>query len=203
MNTLILMRHGKAVREWEAETDHDRRLTERGQNDSVATAKTLHEMCGTAGLVLVSTAARTQGTWAAMSNVWPAYKMVLDEELYLASAETLRDLIGGYTAMAEDGPLVIIGHNPGLHDLAVSLCQANSERSEEAGEGHDGPSAARLAQGLPTAAACVFQRRPDETAHADDIPATASQASGATAPSGSLFDHPRLALTALLTPPGK
>jgi phosphohistidine phosphatase len=73
----------------------------------------------------------------------PAPRVVYDEALYLASPEVMRTVLGQY---AEDEPhVLLVGHNPGLHALALEL----------AGDG-DRKTLAALAQEFPTGALAVL-----------------------------------------------
>ncbi len=148
MRTLILMRHGKAEREWEAHTDHARTLVERGRQDCVATASHLRRECAALDVVLVSTAARTRESWAAIAPTWPARNVIEDAELYLAPAERLDELSQAYADKGD--AIMVMGHNPGLKDFASQIIARGGD--------HDGPGVDRLAEGLPTAWACVFSR---------------------------------------------
>ena len=71
MDRLILLRHGKAERDSESGDDFDRKLTARGVRESAATAATLADMGMIPDLVLVSSSARTRGTWAAAQGAFP------------------------------------------------------------------------------------------------------------------------------------
>lgn len=71
-------------------------------------------------LILVSTARRCQETLALMLPILGARTRVLSEGgLYLASAD---DLLARLRRLeAEHREVLVIGHNPGLHDLALLL----------------------------------------------------------------------------------
>lgn len=151
MKSLILMRHGKAVREHEAPTDHDRPLVERGRSESLATAEWLTGWGAVPDLVLVSDAVRTIQTWQAVRPVLlernPALTVRTLANLYLAEPEQIWSEVSDGAGTA--GCIMVIGHNPGLHQLAMWL-------SAEAGA--DDPRVLRhLSEGLPTAAGVVFE----------------------------------------------
>lgn len=145
MDRLILMRHGKA--EYNAPTgeDFDRRLTPRGERESREMAETLADMGFVPDLALVSGAARTRGTWDALKSVFPDAEVVFDDELYLAEAGVIRRL--AEQAGKPVRSLMVVGHNPGLQELAVQLLL----------EGTPEPSlVSRARSRFPTAAAAVF-----------------------------------------------
>ncbi len=71
-------------------------------------------------LVLCSPAARTRRTWALVSTCLASdIKIETPDDLYLADASVLRELI--QAVPAEVRTLMLIGHNPGMGTLAVSL----------------------------------------------------------------------------------
>jgi phosphohistidine phosphatase len=70
-------------------------------------------------LALVSPAKRAQETWALVAAAFAkAPRTVSDERIYNAIPETLIGVIGE-TRKAHT--LAVVGHNPGLHDLALQL----------------------------------------------------------------------------------
>ena len=71
-------------------------------------------------------------------------RISVEDGLYLASAAALRKRIAG---IADDvGSVVVIGHNPGIHELAIALA-AHSQRTLRA----------RLSAKFPTGAAAAFR----------------------------------------------
>jgi phosphohistidine phosphatase len=145
MDRLILMRHGKAEHNAPTGEDFDRRLTPRGERESRHMAETLADMGFVPDLALVSGAARTRGTWAAVQGVFPACTPVFDDALYLAESGVIRDL--ALKAGGAARSLLVLGHNPGLQDLTVQMLL----------EGQPDPSlVARARSRFPTATAAVF-----------------------------------------------
>ena len=88
MTRLILFRHAKAERRAESGEDFDRILTDRGRNDAVLMGEALRGLGMTPDLALVSAAARTTGTWAAMAPAFQMARVEIRAELYDADAET-------------------------------------------------------------------------------------------------------------------
>jgi phosphohistidine phosphatase len=145
MDRLILLRHGKAESESASGDDFDRRLAPRGERESAAMAETLAELGFAPDVALVSPAARTRETWAAAEDSFPAAKAVYDDDLYHADSTEVRRVAeaAGKTART----VMVVGHNPGLQELAVRLLR----------EGHAPASLiAKAQQRFPTAAAAVF-----------------------------------------------
>ncbi len=140
MDVLILLRHGKAVRE--AADDKSRGLTDRGRRQAGEAGAALAAAGLAPDRILVSGAARTRQTYAALESSIGAPPTFRDS-LYLASAQQVWD-----EATRSGGKVVlVIGHNPGLHELAADL----------AAQSHDRTTAARgLHDHFPTSAYAAF-----------------------------------------------
>jgi phosphohistidine phosphatase len=116
---LLLLRHAKSA--WPPNVaDHDRPLAERGQRAApLIGAYMAHEML-LPDLVLVSTARRAQETWALVARSLPAATSWRDApELYEASAARMAGIL--VTIDPAIGTIMLVGHNPGLGDLAEEL----------------------------------------------------------------------------------
>jgi phosphohistidine phosphatase len=144
MNELSLLRHAKAVPQEEGGADRDRPLEQRGRRAAQAVAQWIAEHRLEPQLVLCSPALRTRQT---LDLVAAAFrhppKLVIDEELYLADARAL--LARLRRVPAETGSVLLVGHNPGFHELAVFLSDVAH-----------GPLMARLG-GFPTGALARFE----------------------------------------------
>jgi phosphohistidine phosphatase len=98
-------------------------------------------------VVLVSPSLRTQQTFDILEAV-----AVWDERpnidtlpaLYMASSHQIRDILRGLPETVRSA--LVVGHNPGLHELAHSL----------AGPAHPQPDLARLSRSFPTASLAEF-----------------------------------------------
>jgi phosphohistidine phosphatase len=145
MQRLILMRHGKAERAGLGVEDSERHLTDRGVADARIMGRVLKENGLIPDLALVSSAARTQETWTAVSEAFPRARIQVRQGLYLAGTSHLRQTV---ELMAEaNETLMVVAHNPGLHDLALRLLADSSAP----------PSVmAKLAGGFPTSTAVAF-----------------------------------------------
>jgi len=142
MHRLILLRHGKAEADAASGQDFDRVLTDRGRRDADLVARALAEAGVEPDLVLVSSAARAAQTWEAVAPAFPRAKAESAPALYEISPDGILAL-----AKAEKvGTVMVVGHNPGLGQLASWLSQDAP------------PSEARrnIALGFPTAAAAVI-----------------------------------------------
>lgn len=116
---LVVFRHAKSARPTGID-DHDRPLAPRGERDASAAGRWLDAADWTPDAVLCSTAVRARHTWRCAADVLTATPPVTyDRSLYLADAPTLVDLVR--STPHDVGTLVLVGHNPGLEDLIVTL----------------------------------------------------------------------------------
>jgi phosphohistidine phosphatase len=143
MRRLILLRHAKAESVSASGGDIDRALTPRGWRDAALIGRVLAEAGFSPDLILTSPAKRAAETCRTVAECFPAAGVDEARALYLASAEQIALLAerSGETAAS----LMIVGHNPGLHEFAASLVHT-----------HSAPAAA-LVRSFPTAAAAVFE----------------------------------------------
>jgi phosphohistidine phosphatase len=117
--TLILLRHAKS--DWSGdERDLHRPLVERGRRQAPDAGAWLAENADAIDLAVVSSATRAQQTWQLVSAALAVPPpMRTEERAYAATAGELLDLVRELPA--EVGTAVIVGHNPGLEDLATML----------------------------------------------------------------------------------
>ena len=146
MQRLILLRHGKAESVAESGGDFERGLTERGRRDAALIGRVLADAGITPDLALVSAARRARETWEEASPAFPHARCESSRLLYLASSEQLAHMAA--TATEPVNCLIIVGHNPGLHDFALALYGRQSP---------PGPPDNPLIGAFPTAAAAVFR----------------------------------------------
>jgi phosphohistidine phosphatase len=118
---LTLIRHANA--EWKDASiaDFDRPLNKRGLGEADALGKILLENELVPELMLMSTARRTQQTAEILAKVLslPARRVKPVEPLYLARNEVILTL--AQTTGPNVKHLAIVGHNPGISELAGSL----------------------------------------------------------------------------------
>jgi phosphohistidine phosphatase len=119
MRRLMLLRHAKTERARPGERDRDRKLMKRGRADAPAVGVYMARHGLVPDLALVSSAARAQETWALVAAAFARPpRTVSDEHIYNANPETLIGIIG---AARKAQALLVVGHNPSLHDLALQL----------------------------------------------------------------------------------
>ena len=145
MDRLILFRHGKAEQESASGDDFDRRLAPRGHSESAAMGESLAELGLKPDLALVSPAARARETWAAAEPAFPNAEVRFDKDLYLADPGAIRR--AAEKAGNGFGTVMVVGHNPGLQELALLLLIEGSAPSS---------LISRASRQFPTAAAAVF-----------------------------------------------
>jgi phosphohistidine phosphatase len=140
MHRLHLLRHAKSSRDDGVE-DHERPLSKRGRDEARRIGEGLPAALGLVDLVLCSPARRTRQTAElVLTGFAPAPRILYEAALYLAGrAALLRRL----RALGEDsGAVLVIGHNPGLHELALALAAPQSS-AYEALAGSKFPTTAR------------------------------------------------------------
>jgi phosphohistidine phosphatase len=118
MRRLIVFRHAKAVAHDEA-ADHERALTARGRRDAAAMGGYLASEGLRPDLALVSTSLRTRETWEEAAPALGPVELRLDRTLYLAPPNLLLTLVQALPDAVLSA--MIIGHNPGLEELASLL----------------------------------------------------------------------------------
>lgn len=126
MHRLHLLRHAKASRD-EAGEDRDRKLSRRGREMAQRLAGSLAGSLGPLDLVLCSPARRTRETAElALAGFAAAPELLYDDALYLADPAAL---IGRLRRVGDaTGSVLVVGHNPGLHQLALLLADPASQR---------------------------------------------------------------------------
>ena len=145
MRRLILFRHAKAKPRAAGEEDFDRALTDRGREDAAIVGQALARDNLAPDYALVSPARRTAETWICARDSFPRIRAELNRELYNAGPEDIREAIEAVADRCDT--LVVVGHNPGLHELAVELLidAAASQADIE-----------KIAGRFPTATAAVY-----------------------------------------------
>lgn len=147
MHQLILLRHAQASPEAADSADHDRPLTARGRLAATGIGQAMRKAGLTPDVVLVSSALRTQQTFAALESesVWDEWpNMDTIPGLYMATKSQIADVLRNLPETVRSA--LVIGHNPGLHELALDLSGPRNLR----------PELARLHDSYPTAALTEF-----------------------------------------------
>lgn len=146
MITLYLLRHAKSSHSIGLD-DHARPLNDRGRADARRMGLYLKDQGIRPQAVGCSTALRTRetleivGDAAAWDEARPRRRF--DQGLYLASPATILKSLDVLSSGASS--LMIVGHNPGLHELAIGLA------------GPESPARSQLFEKFPTAALAMFE----------------------------------------------
>ena len=124
MHALHLLRHAKSSWKEDVE-DRERRLNRRGREAARSVGRHLPATIGALDLVLCSSAARTRETMDLILADYRARpRIVIEDELYAASPEKLMERLRRLDE--DDLNVLLVGHNPGIRELAVTLADANS-----------------------------------------------------------------------------
>jgi phosphohistidine phosphatase len=142
MKRLLLLRHAKSSWDDPSLADRDRPLAPRGHKAAERMAEHLRSNGPPVDLVLCSPALRTTETLEHVGRAFGGAEMVVEDELYGATDEELLDRLRRVPEHA-DG-VALIGHNPGVQDLATGL----------AGGGED---LERMRTKFPTGALAVLE----------------------------------------------
>jgi phosphohistidine phosphatase len=144
MHTLYLLRHAKSSWDEPGLRDRERPLAPRGRRDAKRIAKHLVEHGVEPELVLCSDAKRTRETLELLRPALGSATVEIEDELYGASAD---ELLGRIRLVADSvASALLIGHNPGIQDLALTIASGGMEVK-------------RLESKFPTAALATFSLR--------------------------------------------
>ena len=154
MRRLMLLRHAKTENDAPSGRDQDRRLDKRGRSDAAEIGGWIGRHPPFPDLVLVSTAVRTDQTWEivweAMKDLAPQPQVELSPELYGADPSQLLEAVHA-AATADPKTLLVVGHNPGMHELALMFT----------GSG-DAAGRKELGDNLPTSGLAIFDFEVDD-----------------------------------------
>jgi len=127
---LYLLRHAKSSWSDPGLPDPERPLAPRGRRATTALARHLRREDIQPALVLCSPARRTVETFERIASAFGAgVTLLVDAELYGASGE---ELVHRLHEVPEDvSSVMVIGHNPGLQNLAILLAGVGEPRALE------------------------------------------------------------------------
>jgi phosphohistidine phosphatase len=145
LRKLYLLRHAKSAWDREGLDDHDRPLAPRGKRAARALAGHCREAHIAPDLVLCSTSVRTRET---LDLVLQGFRrsplVVMEQTLYLASSGAILKRLQDVEDKVKQ--VMVIGHNPGMHEAALALAQRGARDLQEA-----------LATKFPTGALATFE----------------------------------------------
>jgi phosphohistidine phosphatase len=154
MRRLLLLRHAKTENDAPSGRDQDRRLDNRGRLDATEIGGWIGRHPPFPDAVLVSPAVRANQTWEiaweAMRDRVPQPRVEFLEELYGADPAQLLETV--HAAVATDpNTLMLVGHNPGMHELALMLTGSGDAGGRKA-----------LGDNLPTSGLAIFDFEVDD-----------------------------------------
>jgi phosphohistidine phosphatase len=127
MRTLYLLRHAKASLDDPERADIDRPLTDRGRRDAANLGEHLRISGCRPALILCSPSLRTRQTLDLVaSGLGLQAKVQVDDSIYAATAKTLWQRVRELPDPVNEA--LIIGHNPSLYELAVSLSEHGDDK---------------------------------------------------------------------------
>ena len=141
MTRLYLLRHAKARWTEPGSRDYDRTLEPSGITDAEKIAAAMLRAGYVPDLVLCSGAARARQTWEALHLDVGDVRYV--EGLYSSDAAGYLDTI---RASGGAGPVLVVGHNPVMEDLAMALSR-----------GGEASALRQMAAGFPTCGLAVIR----------------------------------------------
>lgn len=158
MRRLLLLRHAKTEHDAPSGHDQDRRLDDRGRLDAAAIGGWIGRHPPFPDTVLVSTAVRAHQTWEIAREAMmdaarekpPKPRVELLDELYGAEPKQLLQIIR-LAEVSDPERLMVIGHNPGMHELALMLAGSGDASAKKA-----------LEHNLPTAGLAILDFATDD-----------------------------------------
>jgi phosphohistidine phosphatase len=140
MRRLLLLRHAKAERLQPGGRDHDRVLSERGRADAKKLGLYLARHAFVPDQAVVSAAARTRETWTLLAAAFAKSPPVsFEDRIYEATPQNILQVVKD--TGPQIGTLLVVGHNPGLQELAAMLIASGDIDARE-----------RLGEDFPTSA---------------------------------------------------
>jgi phosphohistidine phosphatase len=144
MRRLLLLRHAKSSWSEPGASDHERPLNRRGQEAAPRIGAYLARHGLIPDHVLCSTARRARETWELLAGEAPAAPpATFTERLYDAAPRALIEVFRH--AEPKAASLLVVGHNPGLQEVATALIAAGDLEDRE-----------RLREKLPTGGLVVI-----------------------------------------------
>jgi phosphohistidine phosphatase len=144
LRQLLLLRHAKSSWDDSRLSDHSRPLNQSGRAAAGAMRQAMLGLALAPDVVLVSSSRRTLQTLEALEP-WEDTPLIEPmDALYLATAPQILQILNKVAETARS--VLLIGHNPGLQELALQL----------SGGARDPADARRLAEGYPTSALAEF-----------------------------------------------
>jgi phosphohistidine phosphatase len=150
MRRLMLLRHAKSDWSEPRPRDHERVLAARGRTAAPKIGTYMARHALVPDLAICSTATRARETWDLVAAAFDHdIEIAYDPRLYEVAASTLLAVIKETARSVHS--LIVIGHNPGLRDLAEHLMAAGDVDVRQ-----------QLLEKFPTAALAVIDFPTDD-----------------------------------------
>lgn len=153
MRRLLLLRHAKTEHDAPSGQDQDRRLDDRGRLDAAAIGTWIGRHPPLPDAVLVSTAVRARQTWEIAGQAMKdalreqdaaKWDVEFHDEIYGAEPAQLLGIVR-MAEVSDPKILMLVGHNPGMHELALMLAGSGDAAGKQA-----------LQDNLPTAGLAIL-----------------------------------------------
>jgi phosphohistidine phosphatase len=144
---IFLLRHAKSSWDDLSIPDHDRPLSKRGRKAAATMRQLFKSEKLSPDLIYVSSAQRTLQTLELLQPWDRPPKVEVKKALYMASAPQIMELLREIPDTAH--AVLLIGHNPGLQELAILLLDGDDQATKDA-------LGRRLADAYPTGALAQF-----------------------------------------------
>jgi phosphohistidine phosphatase len=128
MKSLTLLRHAKSGWDDPVARDFDRPLNPRGRRAARVVGERMKAEGLGFDLVLASPARRAVETLEEIEAAFGPLDARYEKRIYLASTETLLDIV--HEARDSAARMLLVGHNPGFERLTLLLTRAGALRSE-------------------------------------------------------------------------
>jgi phosphohistidine phosphatase len=126
MKTLALFRHAKSDWGDAGLGDFDRPLAPRGRKAAPRMGRAIRELGLVPDLILCSEARRARETWnLAGPEIAGKPELRFRRDLYLAAPRTILRAVQGTAPAVRT--VIVIGHSPGMENLALNLCGPDSD----------------------------------------------------------------------------
>jgi phosphohistidine phosphatase len=146
----MIFRHAKTEKSAPGTRDRDRQLNPRGLEDAARMGAYMAHHALVPNYALISPTRRTRETWNRLASALPGgIPTFFEDRLYEAGAEQILAVIR--ETQPSVSALIVVGHNPGLHETAKLLIASGDVEARE-----------RLNEGLPTSGLAVIDFAGDD-----------------------------------------
>lgn len=128
MKTLTLLRHAKSTWDDPVARDSDRPLNPRGRRAARAVGKEMKALGLGFDRIVASPARRVIETLDEVCSTYGPLAPEYEQRVYLATTDSLLDIV--HETGDEVGQLLLVGHNPGMENLALLLTRGGGLRGE-------------------------------------------------------------------------